>query len=667
MSDAQYVIDIAARMADGGQTVAQLDQITAGLLSAGKNADFFSDAMTTVSSDLAAAKAQATAANEALAASNAEFDRLERAANQAAIALERAGKQAKGAVPIEVKRNADAASAALAAHKSALAAVESNAARANAREKELAATLGNLKTLAGHANKTLAEQAERLGKLQQGVSSLGGPIGGIAGRLIGMAKGATELGGAIGASSAAAVVATTVFAALTAVVIAGGIALASYGIGQADARRNTELATEAMKAQHPILVGLDDALAGVTRETGIGAAALQKLTLQLEAAKVSADGMPGALRAAALETKALGSADAFVASIREGKTAVEELAASTSAKFGGIVAQQMRGLSAQSQRLQDNLASTFGGLNIEPVLNGMARLVGLFDQETAAGQALKFMFETVFQPLVNGVEGASVAIEAFVLRLMIWGLKGYIALKPFSAAFEALAIGIAAAGAAFVGTLVPAALTALAALGPLIATAAVAAAPFLALAAAVAAVYFAVTNWSGLVDGFTGLIAKMPEIGAAIISGLASALLPGPVIKALTGVVSGAIDSAKSMLGIASPSKVFEGIGANTVMGFTGALEEGQADSAEAGGAMVSPAIGAAAQAASTAATAAPAVAPAAVASPGASPAAAGVTGSGATITINISGVEGAESMISRIREEVTRLLEADALAAGAG
>src|SRR6185369_12820660 len=59
------------------------------------------------------------------------------------------------------------------------------------------------------------------------------------------------------------------------------------------------------------------------------------------------------------------------------------------------------------------------------------------------------------------------------------------------------------------------------------------------------------------------------------------------VINALGGVVSGAIDHAKHLLGIASPSKVFEGLGGYTAEGFAAGVEGGSGDARGALEAMV--------------------------------------------------------------------------------
>lgn len=68
---------------------------------------------------------------------------------------------------------------------------------------------------------------------------------------------------------------------------------------------------------------------------------------------------------------------------------------------------------------------------------------------------------------------------------------------------------------------------------------------------------------SGLVNGLASLPGQMLSIGQNIIQGLINGItsFAGNVVSAITGTVGGAIDAAKSMLGIASPSKLFKQFG----------------------------------------------------------------------------------------------------------
>jgi len=87
---------------------------------------------------------------------------------------------------------------------------------------------------------------------------------------------------------------------------------------------------------------------------------------------------------------------------------------------------------------------------------------------------------------------------------------------------------------------------------------------------------------------FGGMAAS---VGSSLVSGIASGIWAGAsaVISAATSVASSAIAAAKSALGIASPSKVFEGMGVNVAEGMQQGIQAGSPgiDSAVAG--MVDP------------------------------------------------------------------------------
>ena len=195
-----------------------------------------------------------------------------------------------------------------------------------------------------------------------------------------------------------------------------------------------------VEALNPGIAALRGEIDATSALTGQSSASIRALAKSLQDAKVSAADMPAALRAAAMAEAALGQGGAqeFIASIREGKTAVSKLAAETQAKLGGVVARQMLGLEAQSNRFRSNIASLFGGLNIDPVLGGMQTLVALFDKTEASGRAIEFLFGKVFQPLIDQAQNAAYVVEAFALGFLIGLTKIYIAAKPVIAAVSEL-------------------------------------------------------------------------------------------------------------------------------------------------------------------------------------------------------------------------------------
>lgn len=85
-----------------------------------------------------------------------------------------------------------------------------------------------------------------------------------------------------------------------------------------------------------------------------------------------------------------------------------------------------------------------------------------------------------------------------------------------------------------------------------------------------------VNNWTAITDFFSSIPTKMQTIGAEIVAGLGRGLANmGSVIADYTiKPISNMIDSAKGMLGIKSPSRVFMSIGSDTMAGMTLGLEK---------------------------------------------------------------------------------------------
>jgi hypothetical protein len=318
----------------------------------------------------------------------------------------------------------------------------------------------------------------------------------------------------------------------------------------------------------------------------------------------------------------------------------------------------------QATRLQENFESLFSGLSVDPVVEALERIANMFDATSETGATIKFLFETIFQPLIDQAENAAVVVEAFAIGFLIGLLKLYIAAKPIIKAiaeffgFDDPALGDtlalvtkAAEYAAFAFAAVVAVFGALAAAvavvvaivaGPTVAA-------FLAVTAAVNAVINAV---AGVVSYLRSV--NLAEIGSDMMRGLAAGITgaAGFLVDAIRNAINGAIKSAKSLLGIASPSKVFAGIGEDTGEGFERGVDRVAPDAQSALANMVSPL-----------------AAQDAVAAPGATPApvAAGASTSvnvpGATF--NFYGVKDAEDAASRWGEWLTRVLEGDAAQLG--
>jgi len=600
---AQYAIDIAARLMGGDATIAQLDTLTTSLMGGGKEADFFSAALGTIESEMKSAQLATESANAALKIGTEQYSALETAAVQAAKAAERAALKNGGLIPPELFAEQERAKAAVDAHAVALKGLEGAAKHAKLEEDRLAGVQRNLVKVQAHVAKSLASTAEQSGKLKEAIGAVGGPLGGLAQRAFGPVDSFNKLSQAFGASQAAGILmglgvvaVAAAVVALTVATAAGVVAVSAWGVKLADTARNAALSNEAFQAAHPALDGYSAAADRAASASGLAGEALRGLAVKLEAARVSADDMPAALEAAAISERALGSggADRFVESIRAGTKSVSELAAVAKASFGGIVAKQLLSLDAQIARFKVNIGQTFGGIKIDPLLEGVRTLGRLFDADTASGRALKSLFDGFVQPLVDGFTEAIPAIEAFFLGIEIGLLKLGIFLKPTTKAIkealgfsdsstESTLAALATAGqvaavvvaglVASVGVLaavvVPAAALALVGLASVVVSLG---AGIAAIGAVVAGAGYALTKFfEKLWSDTLGAVQVGKDLALGLANGIADGA--GAIVNALTSAVSGAITAAKKLLGIASPSKVFAEIGGNTVLGYAAGID----------------------------------------------------------------------------------------------
>lgn len=596
MADAQYVIDISATLS-GNETVAELDALTAKLTGAGRRSDDFQSAIKRLSTELDAAKASSVAANAALAEGNAQYKLLEREALRAAKAVERA--QGRGTFDPRAARAANEARVALDAYGVALKGTEQKAAQAAAAQGKLASQLKGVEKIASHVDGRNAALNQKYEKLGQVAARLPGPLGGVASQLVNSAKSAHGVSAAFSgaqvaaiALAAASVILVAAVVAVTVAVVAGYVALARYAVGQADAARSAALSREAFAALSAETAAGVGAFDEISKATGLQDAELVALTKSLRAAKVSAADMPAALRAAAMAEAALGKGGSseFVARIQDGTLAVGDFAAEVESKFGGIVADQLRGLDAQSARFKKAWGKLFTGVELDPFLDAMSVLVGMFEKGHPLAEAFGFGVAGAINPIGPMALQAAYAVEAFALGFAIQLTKMYIAVKPalkwlgeFFNAGEgtgltdtlkkageiagvlAVVIGVALGGAlAVVGGLLAITIGGAIAFG-------------MAIYGVVNSVW---TLLSGLFTVGAAIVEWATTVGVDLMMGLVGGITStvSAVVGAVTGAVTSAIDTAKSLLGIASPSRVFMSIGEDTVAGFTGAVDAGAAD-----------------------------------------------------------------------------------------
>lgn len=602
----------------------------------------------------------------AIEAAKSKFTELESAANKAASKL-----QTQGATVAKIQ--GDLAKAQAGGDTSKIEALTSKLGEAEAKFKELAsaseeansaleAQKGPLQDLANkYADLKKSEDAQKQSaenalKASDGLSKLPGPLREIGAKAKELQEGWKALSGSLGSTGAMAAVAAAGIALVVVAVIAAGAAIAAFVVKLGNARRDLLLTQQAMLGSAEAAKAVQGSYVGITRETGVASGRLAELTKALHDAKVPADQMPDALKALAQQEAALGDTSgtqALIDQLKSGKKSVSELGSEMEKQFGDVARKKALGLDQQMEILRANVEDLFGGANIEGVLKGFQRLIGLLDSSTASGRAIKAVFDAMFGGL-GGAEAIFTGIERFVIVFMTQVLKAINFVRRLGAtlgltggdgksAFEGMDVAAGIAKVAFIG-------------------AAIALAPLLLLVGAVVGVVYAAVAafgfirsagsqagqaisgaWEAVKSFFESL--DLASVGADIIDGLVQGIkgAAGKVAAALTDAAKGGIDAAKSALGIASPSKVFMELGAYTGEGMAIGVDRSASEVETSMANLVEP------------------PAPAEAAS-GTGPGGAGV----GSVTINIYGVEKAEDVAGKIDEAIGNWLLTGATQLGA-
>lgn len=441
--------------------------------------------------------------------------------------------------------------------------------------------------------------AKDAGTLADGIGQLPGPIGAAGQKFKGLSEGFQKLksmgmaGVFVGLAAVVAVV--------TIAFIAGVAALTKYAISAASAKRMLVLQTEAMVGSSKAARGLVGAYDAIEASTGVGAERLQDLTRQLKDAKVPAQDLPKALRALATAEAALGQEGAakFFDEIKEGKKTVDQVSNEIQSKFGGLVEEMMLDPQQQFDGFKKKLSKLFADIDIKPFLNALKDVLKIFDQSTASGRALKFLAETMFQPLINSTSTLGPLVKRFFQGMIIAALQFYIILKPtvdkvlelFDIdASDNLETALRAGEFAMKGFAV-----ALAVVVGLVA------ALQIPLAVVGAAFYYGIIKpgmliWSVLLmvnDGvnaaksaiwgfvseaassFGGMVSDLAGLGVDMMVGLAKGIVSGggKVLGAISDVIGGAIGKARSLLDSHSPSRVMASLGVDTGDGYVDGVE----------------------------------------------------------------------------------------------
>lgn len=608
----QFLIDMAAKLTGGDASVATLGELGDRMLAAGSTAKDLEGAVGRASAALKESAAASKLASDAVSAGETSYGQAETAADRAAKAIEKIGlavESQKGKLKAafeagdfssaekasaklyalverqgEIATKSAAATAALKSEAVALDAVKTTAAAAASQEKAIAAGLKNVQSAAEKAGKAeaLAAGSGKVNETAEALGKLGGPLGIAGQKAFGFATGWQKLTSSLGSAGPYVAIAVAIVAIASAIGFAT-VATASWAVSLADANRTQTLLT-----------------AGVARSVAGGE--------QLEGTIAKLGGIVPQTNDELL-SMAKGLADSGLRG-KELSTALEQAAVKAAQlKWGPDFQKQLLSLDNQSKRFGNNLADTFGGLKIEGLLTGIQTLVALLDSSTESGRALKFLFEALFQPVIDGASAALPKVERLFLYAEILALKAYIALKPYSSQLKLLGEVLLIGVAAIIGVFAVAIGAVVVGIGVLIAQTG---------AVIYAVVQFGIAFWNSAVaigeaigktiESFLGLgaalfgalgsaVAWVSDLGTQMINGLVNGITGGAtaVVNAMKGVVSGAIDAAKHALGIASPSKVFADIGGNTAAGFSEGVDGGSGDAQGSLEALVAPPKGAAA------------------------------------------------------------------------
>lgn len=584
--------------------------------------------------------ARLDAASKAVKAGEASYRVAEVSADRAAKALEKVGiaaqeqrlklQQAQRAGDERsIQRSTNALELLADREKRASAAV---AKTKTALDSE-AASLDKLKAGLDKAEKahkaaTSAEEKHEpaFATIGRGLNKLGGPLAELGDHVTRTGEGFAKLRKGLGGAGFYVAIATAV-TALVASVVALGVAavtavakIAAFGIELADARGHAERLAQAMLfGSRTGGAALNDQINALTR----------KLPLTQEEIASTARGLAYmGLRGKALNDQLERSA-MWAARL----------------KFGPDFMDEMLSLDEQSKVFHANLAQLFGGLKVNPLLTALQKMIGLLDANSASGRAIKVVFESMFQPLIDWVAASEPKIEAFFLKLEILALKAAIQFKLHFSTIAAVVKFFAVGAAVVLGVLAVAAAVAFVPLALLVGV-------IVGAAAAVGKLAIAIYGGFGkAVEYLKGL--SLEGIGRAMIAGLIRGIKAAGsgILDAMKGAVTGAVDAVEKTLGIQSPSKVFAEIGFMTGAGMAQGVDRATPGVRTAlEGMTAPPTVG-------SAAPAPPAPAQTAAATGGSS-----ISGN----TFIFNGVKGAEDALERFGDVMTRLVEGDAAQLGA-
>lgn len=516
--------------------------------------------------------------------------------------------------------------------------------------KEQEAGLADLQAQYSAAGGSATDLADKIEEPKQGLAKLGeemqkagGPIGKL-GSLI------ETIGPKAGPLALVALL-----IAITAAAIKGAVALAKFALASADIGRNAARARQS--AAFGSMAGtkeIEGTMGALREQTALSKQEAQGLAIELYRAgergkqledtavtigrfgqlgeeaqgaikgfydelrkPVAAVGIAGGVAKSMIVTKDMLPRDVFLElanqlgkdgnrALVQGFTANKDqirgaLARIGEQRFAGPALEQMRSLDKLSERLRENLQSLFEKLKIGVLLGALQKLVGLLDETSESGKAIREVFGAFAQPFANAVETVLPYVEALFEGLIAGGLLVVLMVLKLKNAFSGLIPASLTKNIDWIqGTFYVAAgvVIGLALAFGLLATAVLLLAlPFLTvvglIALFVAGLIMAVDTIVGWVDEVSTAFDEVDfsAIATDIIDGLIGGLKDGAaaLFAAFTDLAKGGYEAFKNAIASKSPSKLFRAAGQTIPQGVALGVEDETPEVKGALSAMASP------------------------------------------------------------------------------
>ena len=323
------------------------------------------------------------------------------------------------------------------------------------------------------AVKVQQEAKESADKLKSAIGVAGGPVKDLADKLGTLKSFAGGAGGGMGLLTFASAAAVAVLVGLTAAVVAGTAALASWIVEGANAARTMGLIREAASgsAQNAANLGSQiDALSGkVATSKGKLQELAVSLTKSLSGTRASGQGIVDTFNLVAQASEAMGdevgnqlgeiikrgkqfgrvqinpfelqgtglqfqdiakelatqmhvTVGAAQTALFQGRVKIDDAAkalrTTVEKRFGEINARKLLDLDVQMAKFREHLAALTSGVNLEPLLKGFSQILSLFDSSTVAGATLKDTITVIGNTIGKVFSAAVPDIQAFVKKFI---------------------------------------------------------------------------------------------------------------------------------------------------------------------------------------------------------------------------------------------------------